>query len=165
MPQSFTLQAPLESHASSSRGTRRRRVLVTGAAGNIGSYFAEQSHTRYDLRLMVRGDQKPPDVEKIRGFGEVVIAELSDLPRLKQLCAGIDTVVHLAANPSASATWDSLLPDNIVGTYHVFTAAKSAGVQRVIYASSIHAISGYPADVQVKSTDPVNPGDLYGVTK
>src|SRR5689334_5102562 len=107
MPQSFTLQAPLESQTSSARGSRRRRVLVTGAAGNIGSYFAEHSHTRYDLRLMVRGDQKREHIDRIRGFGEVVVAELSDLPRLKELCAGIDTVMHLAANPSASATWDS----------------------------------------------------------
>lgn len=44
-------------------------------------------------------------------------------------------------------------------------AAKAAGCRRVIYASSIHAVSDYPADVQVKSSDPVNPGDLYGVTK
>jgi nucleoside-diphosphate-sugar epimerase len=36
---------------------------------------------------------------------------------------------------------------------------------RVIYASSIHAISGYPADQQVRESDPVNPGDIYGVSK
>jgi hypothetical protein len=35
----------------------------------------------------------------------------------------------------------------------------------LIYASSIHAVSGYPSDVQVKTSEPVNPGDLYGVTK
>jgi hypothetical protein len=40
-----------------------------------------------------------------------------------------------------------------------------AGVRRVIYASSIHAVSGYPPDVQVKTGEPVNPGDLYGVSK
>ena len=44
-------------------------------------------------------------------------------------------------------------------------AAKSAGCRRVIYASSIHAVSGYPPDVQVKTSEPVNPGDLYGVSK
>jgi nucleoside-diphosphate-sugar epimerase len=47
----------------------------------------------------------------------------------------------------------------------MFVAAKSAGCRRVIYASSIHAVSGYPADVQVKTSEPVNPGDLYGVSK
>src|SRR3712207_7646535 len=49
--------------------------------------------------------------------------------------------------------------------YHTFVAAKAAGCRRVIYASSIHAVSGYPSDVQVKTSEPVNPGDLYGVTK
>jgi hypothetical protein len=44
-------------------------------------------------------------------------------------------------------------------------AAKAAGCRRVIYASSIHAVSGYPVDVQVKTKEPVNPGDLYGVSK
>jgi nucleoside-diphosphate-sugar epimerase len=48
-------------------------------------------------------------------------------------------------------------------TFNIFLTAKKSGVKRVIYASSIHAISGYPQDTQVKTTDPVNPGDLYGM--
>ena len=48
-------------------------------------------------------------------------------------------------------------------TYNIFLAAKKCSVKRVIYASSIHAISGYPKDTQVKTTDPVNPEDLYGM--
>ncbi len=44
----------------------------------------------------------------------------------------------------------------------MFMAAKNSGVKRFIFASSIHAISGYPKDMQVKTIDPVNPGDLYG---
>lgn len=141
----------------------RRKVLVTGAAGNIGSYFAEHSHDRYDLRLMVK--EVDDDARAIERFGEVVTGELSDLDKLKGFCAGVDTVVHLAANPSPSAAWSSVLNDNLIGTYNVYVAAKSAGCRRVIYASSIHAVSGYPKDVQVKTTDPVNPGDLYGVSK
>jgi nucleoside-diphosphate-sugar epimerase len=45
----------------------------------------------------------------------------------------------------------------------MFIAAKKSGVKRVIFASSIHAISGYPKDTTVKTIDPVNPGDLYGM--
>ena len=142
---------------------KRRRVLVTGTAGNIGSYFAEHCSKRYDLRLMVRDQDK--DVDAIRPYGEVAVADLSQLDRLKEVCAGIDTVVHLAGNPSPNATWESLRDDNIAGTYHLFVAAKAAGVRRVIFASSIHAVSGYPPDVQVKTSEPVNPGDLYGVSK
>jgi nucleoside-diphosphate-sugar epimerase len=47
--------------------------------------------------------------------------------------------------------------------YNIFIAAKNARVKRMVYASSIHAISGYPQDVQAKTTEPPNPGDLYGI--
>ncbi|HEX8550210.1 MAG TPA: NAD(P)-dependent oxidoreductase [Abditibacteriaceae bacterium] len=140
----------------------RRRVLVTGAAGNIGSYFASHSEGKYDLKLMIReGD----DASEIEGLGEVVTGDLLDLEGLKTICEGIDTVVHMAGDPSPSATWQELLDANISGTYNIFVAAKAAGCRRVIHASSIHAVSGYPADVQVKTSEPVNPGDLYGVSK
>jgi nucleoside-diphosphate-sugar epimerase len=46
----------------------------------------------------------------------------------------------------------------------MFVAAKNAGVKRVIFASSIHAISGHPKDVQAKTNEPPNPGDLYGMS-
>ena len=166
MVQSFTAKA--DGSLACDTPHVRRKVLVTGAAGNIGSYFAEQSHERYDLRLMIRpGDRekKKETIEKLRGFGEVVVGELAELDKLKDFCRGADTVLHLAANPSPNATWDSVLNDNIAGTYNIFVAAKSAGCRRVIYASSIHAVSGYPPDVQVKTSEPVNPGDLYGVSK
>ena len=57
------------------RGSRRR-VLVTGAAGNIGSYFAEHSSGRYSLRLMLREGDEPEDLEK---YGELVTGDLGDL--------------------------------------------------------------------------------------
>jgi len=143
----------------------RRRVLVTGAAGRIGSWFAENARDRYELRLQVRGDEDADALAKIRAWGEVVEMDLGDLAALKNACDGMDTVLHLAGNPSPSATWSELQAANITGTYHLFAAAKFAGVRRVVYASSIHAVSGYPADVQVKTSEPVNPGDLYGVSK
>ena len=161
MARSFTLNS--STNPQENAQNLHRKVLVTGAAGRIGSYFAEHSHQKYDLRLMVQpGEEK---AGQLKAFGEVVEADLSDLERLKELCQGVDTVVHMAGDPDPSATWESLLPNNIVGTYNIFVAAKAAGCRKVIYASSIHAVSGYPADVQVKTDEPVNPGDLYGVSK
>lgn len=163
MAQSFT--AAETGPLASPEVALRRSVLVTGASGNIGSYFAAHAHRRYQLRLMVRPDESPEKVEPIRRFGEVVQAELHDLEAMKRACEHVDTVLHLAADPSPSAVWSSLLSNNIVGAYNTMVAAKAMGCRRVVYASSIHAVSGYPADVQVKTTDPVNPGDLYGVSK
>jgi len=157
---SFTVRNSLVTRTPSEL---HRRVLVTGAAGRIGSYFAEHAREQYELRLMVQA--MDDQASSLQLFGEVVIGDLGDLDRMKELCSGIDTVVHLAGNPDPSAPWSSLLPANIVGTYHIMVAAKAAGCRRLIYASSIHAVSGYPVDVQVKTNEPVNPGDLYGVTK
>jgi len=113
----------------------------------------------------VRDKVDGENVDLIRGFGEVVEGDITDLERLKTLCQGMDTVLHLAGDAKPSAVWSDLLQANIIGTYNVFLAAKASGCRRVVYASSIHAISGYAADVQVKTSDPVNPGDLYGVSK
>ncbi len=158
MAKSFVLRADARKPAD----PVRRAVLVTGASGNIGSYFAEHCHQRYDLRLMIRpGD----NAEGLRRFGQTVEAELSNLDRLKELTQGIDTVVHLAASASPDTVWQDLLDNNITGTYNVFVAAKASGCRRVIFASSIHAISGHPVSRQVHADDPVNPGDLYGVSK
>ena len=158
MSQSFSLSAPL-----GDLDPERRRVLVTGAAGRIGSFFASKLHQKYDLRLMARDQSE--DCSEIQGYGEVVFCELSDLKKLESLLEGIDTVLHLAGDPSPNQTWNSTLQNNIIGTYNTFVAAKAAGCRRVIYASSIHAVSGYPKNVQVKTNEPVNPGDLYGVSK
>ncbi len=162
MARSFSVKRPV---ARSDPAANRppRKVLITGAAGNIGSYFAEYSYLKYQLRLMVQAQNG--NVERLQQYGEVVTCELADLAQLTGVCSGIDTVVHLAGDPSQNATWDSLLPNNIMGTYNAFVAARAAGCRRVIFASSIHAVSGYQPDMQVQTDDPVNPGDLYGVSK
>lgn len=160
MPLSFT---PSESATTKPKATSLHHVLVTGAGGKIGSYYAEHAPAHHVRRLMVRPGHS--DTKKISHFGEVVEANLDDRARLIELCQGMDTVVHLAGDPNPDATWNNLLQSNIIGTYNLMSAARMAGVRRVIYASSIHAVSGYPADVQVKTSEPVNPGDLYGVSK
>lgn len=143
------------------RDTGGLPVLVTGAAGRIGSCLARHTAEKYRLRLLVHS---PADAE-LRSLGEVVEGEIEDLPAMRKACEGMDTVVHLAAEPSPGAGWEELLQPNIIGTYNVLTAARDAGCRRVVFASSIHAVSGHPPAMQVKPGDPVSPGDLYGVSK
>lgn len=139
-----------------------RKVLITGSAGRIGRSLADVAPRRYRLTLMVR---EASDIEGLSSPGATVVCDLVEFDKVVEAFQGIDTVVHLAADPSPRAGWDSLLNNNIIATRNVFEAAVRAGCRRVIYASSIHAVSGYPPGYQVHPDDPVNPGDLYGVSK
>ena len=140
-------------------------MLVTGAAGRIGSYFSEHSADRYDLTLLVHVDDDENDVKQVEPFGRVIRGDITDLDGLKDQFAGQDTILHLAATPDPSAVWDLVNKLNITGCYNAFVAAKHCNCRRVVFASSIHAVSGYPHQRQVHPDDPVNPGDLYGVSK
>jgi len=80
----------------------RRKVLITGARGNIGSSFAEHTHDRYDLRLMAY--ELNDAAKELERFGEVIEGDVTDLDSMHRACEGIDTVIHLAANPSPEAT-------------------------------------------------------------
>jgi len=85
-------------------------------------------------------------------------------------------VVHLAANPAVSAPWDSVLEDNIVGTYNVLEATRDAAVESVVFASSNHVVGMYEeeyapelytgdVDLHLDHRSPVRPDSLYGTSK
>jgi len=139
--------------------TTRPKVLITGAAGRIGSFITPRLAERYDLALT---DLRAPDETHGLPF---VAADIADAQAIAPLFGGVDTVVHLAADPRVHADWDSLMPRNIVGVQNVFAAAHAAGCRRVVFASSINAVSGYPRDMQVHTSMPVRPPNLYGATK
>ena len=79
-----------------------------------------------------------------RGAGEEAIqASITDLAAMTEACQGADAVIHLGGLPG-EAPWDQIMEINIDGTYAVFEAARRAGVPRVIYASSNHAVGFTP---------------------
>ncbi len=138
------------------------RVLLTGAAGRIGTAFWQETGGRYALRLADRSAEMIGEP----GGHEVVAFDIADLEACRRACDGIDTVVHLAADPSPRADfYESLLDNNIKGTYNIFRAAKDRGCARVIFASSINAVDAYPRDTQVHPDDPIRPPNMYGVSK
>jgi nucleoside-diphosphate-sugar epimerase len=137
----------------------KRNVLITGAAGRIGSFITSQWLDRYNLVL---SDVRSPAETHGFPFHQV---NLSDFDAVRALCDGVDTVVHLGADPSMQATWQSLLPNNVIATYNIFESAHQAGCRRVIFASSVNAVLGYPHDVQVNINMPIRPINLYGATK
>lgn len=133
--------------------SKKRRVLLTGAAGRIGVAVAD--------RLSERWDVVATDVAG-SGRGEL---DVTDVEACRVAFAEVDAVVHLAAVPSPDAGWDDLLPANVIGVHSVASAAMNAGIGRLVLASSLQAVSGYPADLQMRTDDPPRPANLYGATK
>jgi nucleoside-diphosphate-sugar epimerase len=139
-----------------------RFVLLTGAAGRIGRSFVAGTASRYRFRL---ADREIGELDDAAGY-EIVPLDVADLDGCRAACAGIDTVVHLAADPSPEADFaGSLLENNIRGAYNIFRAAADAGCRRVIYASSLHVVAGYSIEEAAGPDSPVRPLNMYGVSK
>ena len=136
-----------------------KRVLVTGASGQIGAVVRLGLKGKYALRLLDL--VAPPDPDPAE---EVVLADLTDASALEAAMAGVEAVLHLGA-VSVEAPWEAVLPNNIVGTYNIFEAARKAGVGRVLFASSNHAIGFYPRDQRIGTDVTVLPDGRYGVSK
>jgi uronate dehydrogenase len=136
------------------------RVLVTGAAGNIGSAVRESFRAAYPLVRLT-------DVRELSPAGpreEVAQADLSDFEAALAVARGVDVVVHLGAIPGED-TFARLLDANVVATRNVFEAARREGVRRVVFASTNHVTGFYPASQRIDPNDPVRPDSVYGVTK
>jgi len=63
----------------------------------------------------VRSLNVPEKVDLLKSHGEVIEAQMDKIETLIKACEGVDTVLHLAGQPSANARWDTLLKDNIEG--------------------------------------------------
>jgi NAD+ dependent glucose-6-phosphate dehydrogenase len=139
----------------------RRRILITGARGSIGRCLTAGLKDRYDLRLHNRTEEAEP-----AGF-EHVTGDLADFDAVRPMLAGVDTVIHLAANPAVSGSWESVLSDNLVSTRNVLEAARESGSRRVIFASTNHTMGMYDRDGEwpVYTTMPYRPDSLYGASK
>jgi NAD+ dependent glucose-6-phosphate dehydrogenase len=150
--------------ATSMSESERRFVLLTGAAGRIGTAFREAHGERYRFRL---ADLQTDALAETPGDDhEIVRLDISDADACREACAGIDTVIHLAADPSPDADWESsLLPNNIQGVVNVFRAAHEASCRRVVFASSVHAIGGLEDDEAIADDAPPRPVNLYGASK
>jgi uronate dehydrogenase len=135
-------------------------VVLTGAAGTIGSTLRDAWRGRFPLLRLV--DVQAPG--EAREGEETLVLDLADFTAARRAVEGADAVVHLAAIPQEDR-FERLLEANIAVTYNVFEAARQAGVRRVVFASTNHVTGFYATSERVGPDDPVRPDSLYGVTK
>lgn len=136
------------------------RVLITGAGGGIGRSLRETLRGVYPvLRLSDRVAIAPA-----RDGEEVDKTDISDMVAVERMVAGVDGIVHLGGI-SGENDWETILQGNIIGLYNVFEAGRRAGVQRIVMATSNHAVGFYRRDRTIDHTVMVRPDSRYGVSK
>jgi hypothetical protein len=135
-------------------------ILITGAAGQIGTMLRKRlAAPGRVLRLL--------DVTPVQpGAGEeAVTASVTDTAAMRAACDGVEAVIHLGGIPG-EAPWERILDVNINGTCVTFEAARQAGVPRVVFASSNHAVGFTPSSAfPVPDYAFPAPDTYYGVSK
>ncbi len=137
-----------------------RRIVFTGAAGGIGTMTRPLLAKLYP-GLVLSDRVKPANLLPSEKF---VAADLTKPAEVAALVKGAHSVIHLGGH-SVEGTWDQILNANIIGCYNLFEAAREAGVKRVIFASSNHAIGFYPRRKKIGTDVTVRPDSRYGVSK
>lgn len=138
-----------------------KKIVLTGAAGRLGSYLREPLSNIADA--LVSTDLMP-EMGKLLANETYVSADLSDLPSMVELLKGADMVVHFGAIGD-EAPFDAILQANIVGAYNIWEAAYQNGVRRVVYASSIHAVGMHKKTDFIGTDAPHRPDTYYGLAK
>jgi uronate dehydrogenase len=137
-----------------------QRVLLTGAAGDIGRRLRRLLPPIYpELRLS--DSRRPVDLDPAETF---VAAELGNLAEVEQAVDGVDGIIHLGGH-SVEGSWETILNANIIGCRNLFEAARRKGVKRVVFASSNHAVGFYPRVERIGPDVTVRPDTRYGLSK
>jgi len=136
------------------------RVLITGAAGEIGKALRAGLRDKYrHLRLT---DIRP--IPDLANNEEGIVADVGDRAAFARMMQGVDALVHMTGAP-AEHDLETLFRINARGLYDVFETARLAGVKRIVYASSNHAFGCYPIEVPVSPAMPARPDSMYGAFK
>jgi len=136
-----------------------KSILMTGAAGRIGTFLRPELAGKYRLRL---SDIKP--IRNLREGETFVRADISKFSDMLQVTKGVDAVVHFGGQ-SGEHDWDHILSANIVGFYNTLEAARRNGVKRFLVATSNHAVGFYRCDQTIDHHVYPKPDSRYGVSK
>ena len=113
-----------------------KKIVLTGAAGRLGSYLREPL-TALCEELM--STDIAEDIGTLYPGERYMRADLAKMDEVAPVLEGAEMVVHFGAIVDEKP-FEELLGPNFVGSYNIWEAGYKAGVRRIVYASSIHAV-------------------------
>ncbi|QGY33187.1 NAD-dependent dehydratase (plasmid) [Pantoea cypripedii] len=137
-----------------------KNILLTGAAGLIGNQMRE----RLAQRSMLLRTTDVKAIDKLYPNEEFIQADLGEKSTAEKLVGGIDAILHFGGL-STEADFETICQVNILGAQRLYEAARKAGVKRILFASSVHAIGFYDQTEVIDSRVPVRPDSNYGLSK
>ncbi len=148
--------SPLPRTDSSGTASRTRRIVVTGATGNVGTALLRRLAQEPDIDVVGVARRVPEAAPPYDGvqWHAVDIGASDAVARLRTAFAGADAVVHLAWLLQPNKQLDVLGRTNVQGTRNMLAAARDAGVAQVAVASSVGAYSGGPKSRRVDESWP-----------
>lgn len=138
-----------------------KKLVLTGAAGRLGSYLREPLAAMCDTLVST---DIVEDIGKLYPGETYARADLADLDAMVAVLEGADMVIHFGAYCD-EGPFEKLLGPNFIGAYNVWEAAYRNGVRRVVYASSIHAVGMHPKTDFIGTDAPHRPDTFYGLAK
>ena len=144
------------------------RIAVTGASGNVGREILGAFGDDHEVLAFTHSEHEDIDSE---------LLDVTDSDDVRAKVDDADVVVHLAGASSPDAEWEAVSETNVQGTKRVLDAMLENGVDRMVFASSNHAVGMYNA---ADETDPESmtddarpvradasprPDSFYGVSK
>lgn len=136
------------------------KIVLTGALGSLGSALREplskMARELVSIDLADTAETLPNET-----YAKANVARIEEM---EPLCAGADMVVHFAAIPD-ERPFEVLWEPNFLGAYAVWEAAYRAGVRRIVYASSVHAVGMHETAAGIDTDAPHRPDTFYGLAK
>ena len=95
----------------------KKNILITGGTGIIGNILKQELNKDYNISILDKIDSSDPNS---------FVGDISDFNSIQESFKNQDVVIHLAADRSSHGEWESVIKNNIEGTYNVLESAKNS---------------------------------------
>lgn len=141
-----------------------KRILFTGAGGNLGRRLRERLHEFADIVRLADVAAGVASLGPASPGEEIVECDLADREQVMRMCEGVDAILHFGG-VSTEVEFAPIMQANILGMVNLYEAVHKLGIRRVVFASSNHTMGMYQTSERVDAAMPTRADGYYGLSK